>query len=179
MYSVSNLGRIKSNSREVGFINRWGQKSIRIIKEKLLTQTLSHKGYLRVHLHNNSETKAWTVHRVVCLAFHENPFDFPSINHEDGNKINNNAINLKWCTHSYNQQHAVDTGLHIAKSGFEDNQSKGVKRVFNGQVFGSINIASKFLSLPKTTLSRALRTGKEIYRGPFKGEKFEYYAHTF
>jgi hypothetical protein len=176
-YMVSNFGRVKSLSRDVPFINRWGQECIRIICEKLLNQSTSHKGYARVHLHNAVKTKAFSVHRLVCIAFLANEYKYPSINHKDGNKLNNKIDNLEWCSHSQNQNHAVKMGLNVAKKGFEDSQSKPVIREKTNQVFGSINLGVEYLGIPKTTLSRAAKSGKKISRGPFKGEIFKYYAN--
>ena len=51
------------------------------------------------------------VHRLVASGFIPNPESFPEVNHKDGNKENNSADNLEWCTRQYNVRHAWDTGL--------------------------------------------------------------------
>lgn len=38
------------------------------------------------------------IHRLVALAFLENPTGKPVIHHIDGNSYNNRADNLMWCT---------------------------------------------------------------------------------
>lgn len=38
---------------------------------------------------------------------------FVTVNHKDGRKINNNAMNLEWCTNLQNMRHAIETGLVV------------------------------------------------------------------
>jgi hypothetical protein len=58
--------------------------------------------YKRIRTKNGSVS----VHRMVATCFCENPLDKPFVNHIDGNKLNNNASNLEWVTHSENMRHA-------------------------------------------------------------------------
>jgi len=53
------------------------------------------------------------VHRLVAAAFLPNPEGLPIVNHKDGNPANNVVEKLEWCTHSYNNYHAVKTGLYV------------------------------------------------------------------
>jgi hypothetical protein len=60
------------------------------------------QGYYSV---NVTKTKKSTVHRLVCTAFHGPPPDGKSqVAHWDGNKLNNNAENLRWVSHLENRQ---------------------------------------------------------------------------
>lgn len=73
-----------------------------------LRQNITDRGYARVTIAGKSES----VHRLVALAFVDNPRNLPEINHIDGNKLNNTAGNLEWCTRSENMRHAYANGLH-------------------------------------------------------------------
>lgn len=70
------------------------------------------------------------VHRLVAETFIHN--DSPDIktfvNHLDGNKNNNAAWNLEWCTRSRNMRHAFDNGIY---------KTQKVMVVETGEVFSS------------------------------------------
>jgi hypothetical protein len=66
-------------------------------------------GYLC--LYDSYLKESFRVHRMVATLYCDNPQKLPYVNHLDGNKLNNNADNLEWCTASANTQHAYDTGL--------------------------------------------------------------------
>lgn len=51
------------------------------------------------------------VHRLVAICFCPNPNGYLEVNHIDGNKLNNHASNLEWCTRLENVRHALRTGL--------------------------------------------------------------------
>jgi hypothetical protein len=68
------------------------------------TQTGKHlktsdcKGTLKVTLCENGKSKQFYVHRLVALAFVENPENKDFVIHVDDNRTNNTATNLKWIT---------------------------------------------------------------------------------
>lgn len=113
-YQISNLGRVKSLSRR---INTWnGYKTIPTL---ILSQSIRN-GYLRVKIN-----KSLNVHQLVSKAFVENPFNKNYINHKDGNKCNNNVLNLEWVTAQENIQHAWKTNL--CNEGTREKMSKKAK----------------------------------------------------
>lgn len=57
--------------------------------------------------------KPFTIHRLVAITFIPNPFEYPQVNHKDGNTANNAVKNLEWCTASQNQLHR----FHVLKHG--------------------------------------------------------------
>lgn len=103
-YEVSNLGRVKSKSRQV---KRKNDRNY-IIKEKILKQEIS-SGYYRVGLFANNQITHKFVHRLMAQTFIPNPNNFPEINHKDENKLNNNINNLEWCTSKYNCNYGTRT----------------------------------------------------------------------
>lgn len=52
-----------------------------------------------------------TIHRLVALAFVDNPNGFDIVDHIDGNKQNNAASNLQWVTNQKNMQKAQGVSI--------------------------------------------------------------------
>ena len=84
-------------------INKLGQ--VRNIKTgKILSQSLSPNGYYQINITN----KCRRTHRLLAETFIKNPDNLETVNHIDGNKLNNNLSNLEWCTHGENIQHSYN-----------------------------------------------------------------------
>lgn len=85
----------------------------RKLRIKRMTGRVSKKGYLCVTLFNECGGKHFPIHRVVAFAFLGDPHN-PGlhVNHKDGNKLNNAASNLEWCTNAENMRHSRAMGLH-------------------------------------------------------------------
>ena len=96
-YEISNLGRVKS-------IKKSGRQMI-------LKNYLGNWGYYASRM---GKKHYRLVHRIVAEHFVENPNpkEFIEVNHLDGNKLNNESVNLEWCTHKMNSRHAFDMGLN-------------------------------------------------------------------
>jgi len=113
LYQVSNLGRVKSLERT----RKGNGGSICKVKEKLLSLKIDKYGYVCYTLCKDGRLFYFTAHRLVALAFidNPNPYSFNQINHIDGNKRNNTSQNLEWCDAKHNQNEAVRLGLRGGK----------------------------------------------------------------
>lgn len=165
LYQVSNLGEVRSlNYKKTGNIQN-------------LKQTSNKDGYLKVMLHKNGKIKTYQVHRLVTLAFIENPNKYPCINHKDEDKTNNCVWNLEWCNYKYNNCY----GTRIKRfsesrkgkcSGKSNPKAKKVQCINTGKIFNTIKEAGEYYYIDKSCISKYLN-GRIKYAGkhPVTGEK--------
>jgi len=104
-YEISSLGRVQN-----------------IETGRMLKLTIK-GGYMFVGLSSTNKKKSIAVHRLVALAFIENPENKPQVNHKDKNRANNNVSNLEWST-------ALENNLHRSKDAIQTtNQNIKIWRV--------------------------------------------------
>lgn len=120
LYEVSNTGLVRSVDRVI--IRKDGVKLTLKGKELFFTiSKIDAKARMpraRVQLWKNNQAYLISVHRLVAIAFIPNPDNKPTVNHKDGNPLNNEVSNLEWATYSENEKHAYLTGLIIPRKGF-------------------------------------------------------------
>lgn len=164
IYEASNLGRIRSDEGKT----TTNAKQTRVWKQRILKP---HKVRRRkagsyseiVSLWKGGEMKELLVPRLVALTWCEGYAEGLTVNHIDGNPLNNKASNLEWVSLSENVRHAYRTGLN--------KNSKECRLVDkNGQEyrFYSLQEASRFLGRKPKYLSVAIGQGTKIYSS--KGE---------
>jgi hypothetical protein len=69
-------------------------------------------GYYQTSFSENKKKRYFRIHRLLAIAFIENPDGLSSVNHIDGNKLNNDIRNLEWSSNKKNTKHAYDMGLY-------------------------------------------------------------------
>ena len=138
IYDCSNFGRIRNS------------KTGRIMRQSINT-----RGYLQVTLRRNNRYYTLRVHRLVASAFHPTSnMDELDVNHIDGNKLNNDADNLEWCTRSENIRHGIRIGLiHTNNYG---RKRRPVRVVETGEEFESIRECSKTINADPSEISQYL-----------------------
>lgn len=103
LYQVSNLGNVKRLF------------SKRVLQERLIGRNIDRYGYVKRVLSKEGKMYFFTEHRLVAIAFIDNPKNKATVNHKNGIKTDNRVENLEWHTNSENMSHAIETGLKDQK----------------------------------------------------------------
>lgn len=116
LLEVSSLGRVRVIERDskVHGRKRNGKVQGGFIQRRpaqLLSPCVTKGGYLEIAVRVDGARRKFTVHRLVGKAFVEGYFEGASIDHLDGNKLNNLPDNLEWVTLSENTKRQWTTGL--------------------------------------------------------------------
>lgn len=165
-YQASTQGRIRSHNK-VTKSRRFPERhwEDRIIKQKLKKNDKT----LRVSLWKEGKNYDLLVCRIVASTFlKDNLFSELTVNHMDGNRLNNNIGNLEWCTRKENIQHGFRTGLY-------DNVMKkcSLESINGDRVdFCSLSKASLFLGKTDKYVSGRISVGSNIAYGPY-GETYK------
>lgn len=79
-------------------------------------------GYLYYDMRWKNKKYSKAAHRLVAEYYILNENNYSTVNHIDGNKLNNHVSNLEWCTESENLIHAYETGLKRKTNGVSERQ---------------------------------------------------------
>jgi hypothetical protein len=161
LYQVSNFGRVKSLKRE------WSTNKNKRCHDDIIMKICNlSRGYQGVPLCKDGKTKTFKVHRLVAIAFIDNPLDKPQINHIDCDKKNNHFSNLEWVTNSENLEHAIENNLRNCARGEKQHLSKltekDVKDILNSSL--STVKLGKIYNMDHTTIGdvKSKRTWRHV-----------------
>jgi len=128
-YMVSSYGNVKN-----------------IKNRRILKPFINSGGYYNVTLCKNGKGKNLSVHRLIAIAFIDNPKKKLCVDHVDNNRLNNNVNNLRWVTNQENNQNRS----------ISSKNTSGVKGVTFDKVHKKwkafINIDGKYISVGYYTI---------------------------
>ena len=131
-YAVSNHGHVKNKNRG-----------------NILKGTVNDKGYILVRVEDRKLTR---LHHLVGAAFiGPRPTGWDT-NHIDGNKQNNHASNLEYCTKSENSRHALNNGFVNTKLTGE--QATEIREMYDSGI-DTLDIARQ-LEFPRWKVARVI-----------------------
>lgn len=110
LYQASNFGRIRTNPNKITHTDRHGIRhwKCRVLKGRGDFRATGS----RVSLWKNGKSKDWLVARLVAITFLGKPTkEANTVNHINGDRLDNRIENLEWLSIGDNVRHAFDTGL--------------------------------------------------------------------
>lgn len=121
-YEVSNFGRVRAIERIISVGN-----GNRVVKPKIKNTYISKVGYPSVTLCVNKNSRCYSIHRLVAMAFIPNPENKPCIDHINTIKTDNRIENLRWCTHKENSNNEITLKRVIEKSKSKEAMRKSLE----------------------------------------------------
>lgn len=166
-YSINDLGEIrndKTGKMKSSFINKAN-------------------GYKTVDLWKSNQSKKVTIHRLLAESFIPNPENKPTVDHKDGNRLNNDLSNLRWATYSEQNSRFKTNGVRSEKVKVthypELRKKRGGGHIEwlppdNVLYFDKITDAAEYFEKTVSNISQLLKNGNIGRRGTTRGYKFEY-----
>lgn len=123
------------------------------IKGNVVKQRITAKGYSIINLRKKGISSTHRVHRLVASAYIDGEDVGLQVDHIDGDKQNNSAANLRWCTASENMGYyygysLLDSAKVVMTR--EELEASYVERgrsiIINGEVYRSISNAAKYIA---------------------------------
>lgn len=147
-------------------INKTGE--VKNIKTgNVLIGSVGNSGYLNVRIADlHGRTKTWGLHRLLAWVFKANFGDIENmeVNHDDGDKLNNDLDNLLITTRQENVEHAGRTGLT------EKCKPILVKNISTGEMkrYPSVIAYAREVGLTKDVVSSRCQRGEFFHYNGFQ-----------
>lgn len=159
IYEASNLGRVRSmegkttHNCNLGILH-W--KS-RIIKEHYITRKNGKHADARITLWKDKAPHYYLVSRIIAMTWCDGYQEGMTVNHIDGNPLNNSCSNLEWITLAENIRHGFRSGLYSS-------MQKPITIKINGEdvAFNSMSEASRALGRNNGYINRRIKNNRPL-----------------
>lgn len=152
LYQASTLGNIRTVEGKITSSKRY---AVRRWKSRILKGRGDNpKTGKRVFLWKDGKAKDWLVARLVALTFLGTPPDGYTVNHIDGNRMNNAVDNLEWLSLADNIRHGFATGLYPQKAVKLTSEDGTI------HTFRSMSEGDRFLNRRHGYISEILKKGR-------------------
>lgn len=161
-YQVSDDGQVRSYNK----VTHTKKHGARHWKDRILKQKVANDGRARVCLWADGKEKTLLVHRIMAIAFLGEPQNkYMTVNHKDGNPLNNSIDNIEWVSRADNIRYGFKNGQYssakpitiIGENGYE-------------QTFVSRSACARFLGKSNGYIYSMLKNGHKI-----RGNNGEFY----
>ena len=150
-YSINEKGEIKNN-----------------ITKKILSPSINKdSGYYQIDLWKNNKSRKYTLHRLVANNFIPNLENKPTVDHIDGNRLNNDISNLRWAT--YSEQNSRFNTFGVRSEKIKVINANGEELIFN-----RIKDVAEHFNCNISNISQMLKKGTFGKRGKTRNYKFIY-----
>lgn len=166
LYEASDYGRIRTAENKTTYTAKHGERRW---KQRVLKPKRDKQNCLRVALWKDGKAKDFLVARLVCATWHDNLIDTKmTVNHIDGNRLNNNANNLEWLSRGDNIRHGFETGLY---GGLASKVELIDVSTSQETVFRSMAAASRAIGRNKDYIANCLKNNNAAIG--FDGRKYQ------
>lgn len=149
IYQASNFGNIRTVEGKTTFTEKHGTRHWR---QRTLKQKTDKQNSKRVTLWKDGKSKEHLVARLVAAAFHGLPPEGYTVNHIDGNRLNNCEGNLEWLSLGDNIRHGFENNLYSNQTSISVQSEDGIT-----QEFRSMSSLDSFLGRRKGYTSNRLK----------------------
>lgn len=136
-----------------------------VLTSRVLKPGVKSNGYLVVVLRKNEKGNTKLVHQLVAGSFCRKDGDKLVVDHIDGNKKNNHASNLRYCTSSENNKSVYRLGLKIPAHAYDQPTNKRIRVVETGETYRSIKECARAIGANSAHISDCINGRLKKHHG--------------